>query len=346
MSKDPLIEQTRDALQFLRQLDHDPALASRCEKTDLEGRCAIAAQLGLPISPLQLRRAIRSWDFDGHWHRWQKNGCIAIDPTALPLLTDPHPLTHQHIEKFRQDGFVQLEQIASAEELLAYRPVIRDLIERYNTANPGETAEERCYLQILNMHLLSEAAAQLTRNQRFGKMAAELMGVDAVRLYVDQGLYKEPGGKITHWHQDGIYFPVSNIITLWLPLTDISLDMGPVAYAKGSHLDGYLNFKPDFDDAEQRLPDFLAERNYPIWAPDTMRLGDAIFHDKWTIHGAYPNLSDKNREVAVMIYYPDGTLIPEPENAIQETWIDIVFPGSKPGEPAASQYTPVVYSAK
>ena len=36
------------------------------------------------------------------------------------------------------------------------------------------------------------------------------MGVAGVRMYHDQALYKEPGGGITPWHVDQVYWPVSN----------------------------------------------------------------------------------------------------------------------------------------
>ena len=58
---------------------------------------------------------------------------------------------------------------------------------------------------------------------RFAEVAARLLGVEGVRLYHDQGLFKEPGGGPTPWHQDGYYWPLDTerTITLWMPLVDV-----------------------------------------------------------------------------------------------------------------------------
>jgi hypothetical protein len=40
------------------------------------------------------------------------------------------------------------------------------------------------------------------RSRRLAGIAAQLMGVDSVRLYHDQALFKESGGGRTPWHCD------------------------------------------------------------------------------------------------------------------------------------------------
>ena len=58
---------------------------------------------------------------------------------------------------------------------------------------------------------------------RFAGVAAALLGVDGVRLYHDQALFKEPGGGPTPWHQDQVYWPLATdrTITMWMPLVDL-----------------------------------------------------------------------------------------------------------------------------
>ena len=68
------------------------------------------------------------------------------------------------------------------------------------------------------------------------------MGVDGVRIYHDQGLFKEPGGGPTPWHQDQFYWPLDTVhtITMWMPLVDIDEVMGPMRFASGSQALGNL----------------------------------------------------------------------------------------------------------
>ena len=84
--------------------------------------------------------------------------------------------------------------------------------------------------------------ARFVLARRFAKIAAELMGVQGVRIYHDQALFKEPHGGPTPWHQDQYYWPLKTdkFVTMWMPLTDITAEMGPITFANGSQKLGYL----------------------------------------------------------------------------------------------------------
>ena len=80
----------------------------------------------------------------------------------------------------------------------------------------------------------------LTFHPRLGQAAAELLGVDAVRLWHDQALYKEPGGRATDAHQDHAYWPIKETasVTAWVPFDGSRRGAGAMAYLPGSHLIG------------------------------------------------------------------------------------------------------------
>ena len=73
-----------------------------------------------------------------------------------------------------------------------------------------------------------------------------------MRLYHDQGLFKEPGGGPTPWHQDGYYWPLDTdrTITLWMPLVDVPAEIGTMTFASGSHVLPDLR-GPQISDASQ-----------------------------------------------------------------------------------------------
>ena len=52
---------------------------------------------------------------------------------------------------------------------------------------------------------------------RIARTAAALLGVDAVRLWHDQALYKESGGRETDPHQDLPYWPIAEPTTVTAP---------------------------------------------------------------------------------------------------------------------------------
>jgi hypothetical protein len=46
-----------------------------------------------------------------------------------------------------------------------------------------------------------------------------------------------------------------------------------------------------------------------------------------------------------VIYYPDGTKVLTPDNAYRRCDLEEWIPGGVPGEPAASELNPVLYSS-
>ena len=64
-----------------------------------------------------------------------------------------------------------------------------------------------------------------------------VVGVPGIRLYHDQALFKEPGGGVTPWHQDQGYWPFRGWgpVTMWMPLVDLTAEMGgSMSFARGS----------------------------------------------------------------------------------------------------------------
>ncbi len=92
-------------------------------------------------------------------------------------------------------------------------------------------------------------------------IAAQLLGVRNVRLYRDQALIKEAGGGITPWHQDAMYWPLdgAKCITMWIPLADITTDMGVLTFATGSHARGALTDIEISDASEGAFDDLVVQ---------------------------------------------------------------------------------------
>ena len=164
-----------------------------------------------------------------------------------------------------------------------------------------------------------EALKRFTLARRFGKVAADLMGVDGVRLYHDQALFKEPGGGPTPWHQDQGYWPLDTdkTITMWMPLVDVSAESGTMTFASGSQVSGYLGDLPISDKSEAELDKLVTERGYPLHTNGAMQAGDATFHSGWSLHRAPGNSTGTMREVMTIIFFADGLTVAAPKSASQ-----------------------------
>ncbi len=268
---------------------------------------------------------------------------------TLQELHQPHPLSRVQIEHFRAHGFVKLRNVLPPELLAYYGREITAQVLRLNTLHKPmseRTTYERAFLQIMNLWRQSEIAKEFCFSKRLARLAAELLGVSGVRLYHDQALYKEPGGGITPWHADQFYWPLSNdnTCTVWIPLQDTPLALGPLAFSSGSHKLDFGRHLAISDESEALVQAELEKYRLPlIEAP--FELGEVSYHYGWTFHRAGENKSNVPRAVMTIIYMEDGMRLAQPKNDNQiadwETWM----PGAKVGEVVDTPLNPVLYSA-
>ena len=266
----------------------------------------------------------------------------------LPELTSDYPLDGADAERFRHDGHVLLRGVATRDEIAAYRPPILAARDRFGET-PSALEERNTYgkafLKGMNLWPKDELVARFVLARRFAKLAADLLGVDGVRVYHDQALLKEPGGGITPWHQDQHYWPLDmdNTVTMWMPLVDISPEMGSMHFASGSHREGYLGDLPIGDDSQLKLEQHICNRGFAIARGAAMQAGDATFHYGWTLHGAPGNSTASTREVMTIIWFADGARMTEPDNVNRRRDAERWLPGIHSGELAASHLNPLVY---
>ncbi|GAB4015189.1 phytanoyl-CoA dioxygenase family protein [Spirosoma koreense] len=266
----------------------------------------------------------------------------------LQELNNHYSVPSEAIAFYRQNGYVKLKHVLSPEVLDHYGTILTDLVFRLNTlTKPMEerSTYERAFLQIMNLWREDEQAKEFVFSKRLANIAADLMGVQGVRLYHDQALYKEPSGGITPWHADQFYWPLAspNTVTVWIPLQDTPMEMGPLAFAEGSQ---HVEIGRDIeisDESEEVLDAELRKQNLPL--NDTpFELGEVSYHAGWTFHRAGPNVSDRPRKVMTMIYMDKDQIIMPPRNHYQladhAKWLNNAPIGSKPED----ESNPILFS--
>jgi ectoine hydroxylase-related dioxygenase (phytanoyl-CoA dioxygenase family) len=274
------------------------------------------------------------------------------DTRTFPALDDVFTLTPQQIADYRENGHVFLPAVCTPQEVAEFEPVITSASQRLNP--PTRPLEERdtfgkAFTLAAGLWNRDEAVARFTLAKRFARIAAELMGVEGVRLYHDVSINKEAGGGYTPWHQDAYYWPMDtpHTITMWMPLVDITHEMGGLNFASGSQHDGYLG-EGISDDSQAFYDEVIARRGFPVVSHakqrGVLKAGDATFHNGWTLHSAPPNNSDRARQVMTVVYYADGVrTFADMGNPHREYDFKAFMPGVVPGELAASPMNPVLY---
>jgi len=182
---------------------------------------------------------------------------------------------------------------------------------------------------------------RLTFDARLGEMAAQLLGADAVRIWHDQALYKESGGRETDPHQDRPFWPIKPAaqVTAWIPFEGSRLGHGATAYLPGSHRVGLERFV-DISHVLQKPYDILAdpavEDIEPVWVE--AEPGSVVFHHSLTVHLAEPNRGDRTRRVYCIIYFADG--------CVRRSPIPHLVPdrqGIAVNEPIAGEVSPIAW---
>ena len=263
-------------------------------------------------------------------------------------IDSPYMITRDHIQFYRKNGYIKLKDVLSEGVLEFYgREITNKVIELNTQDTPMEerTTYNQAFLQVTNIWRESEIVKEFVFGKRLGHIASDLMETDGARLYHDQALYKEAGGGFTPWHADQFYWPLASdkSITVWVPLQEIPLEMGPVAFSPGSHkLRGGRDMEIS-DESEEKIQRLLDEQGFGC---DHSRydLGEVSFHAGWTYHRAHPNKTDRARQVMTIIYIDRDMRLAEPKNDNQVGDRNGWCPGIEIGEIIDSHLNPVLYS--
>jgi hypothetical protein len=213
-------------------------------------------------------------------------------------------------QRFASDGFVHVQGVLSPEEIAIHGAAVDKAVAQRKRGDTRAFAEKSPYEQsFLQCQYLWEdhpGVRPLTFHPLVGEICAALIGARRIRLWHDQALYKEAGGRPTEAHTDKPYWPIAeaDTATAWIPLSDVDEVCGCMGYVPGSHRD-----TTEFIDIF-RTPNAgqVLEARYATTPARFVpcAAGDVIFHHGDTVHMARPNRSAATRRVYTAIYFRDG----------------------------------------
>lgn len=262
-------------------------------------------------------------------------------------LESRYDLTEAQIAQFREQGFIKLKDVLSPEVIEHFGKAITDTVLR--EAAGIEPLEQRstygkAFLQIMNIWQRNEVVKAFAMSERLGRIAAELMGSDGVRMYHDQALYKEASGGHTPWHADQYYWPIEtpNTCTVWAPLQATPLEMGALEFAAKSQDFEFGRNMAISDESEAELQAALEKQGFER-VVEPFDLGEVSYHYGWTFHRAGPNRTDQARKVMTVIYIDSNARLMEPRNKNQQNDWETWCAGAKVGEIIDTPTNPMIW---
>lgn len=240
-----------------------------------------------------------------------------------------HELTDGEIAAYRRDGFVVVDDFLTDEELEEWRDAVDEAVmERGEARLPGEAGKaftgsnSAVFKQRIQLWMDSERVKRLMLDERIGKMAADLEGVDGIRVWHDQTLIKMPWANPTSWHQDNTKwsFTSDHAISIWIALDDATPHNGCLYFLPGSHRARYVDVGTAKPMSEIFVQNPALRDIDPVAAP--MKAGSCSFHNGLTVHGAGANMTRGLRRAMTCAFMPDGATFNGNKNVLPQSYVE------------------------
>jgi phytanoyl-CoA hydroxylase len=220
----------------------------------------------------------------------------------------PTTLCPEHVRQFDEHGYVVIPDLVDAATLHRVEAEIDGFEakadEFLQSIDEGRVSIAETGAITFATHLAARSALlrELTTAPRLVGICADLVGPD-VNLYWDQAVYKKPEKpRRFPWHQDNGYAYVEpqQYLTIWLALTDATVDNGCPWIVPGLHRLGTLRHT------------FVAPLGYECLSDPEgavaaeVPAGGAVVFSSLTPHLTGPNTTGAVRKAYILQYAPSG----------------------------------------
>jgi phytanoyl-CoA hydroxylase len=254
-----------------------------------------------------------------------------------------YKITEEQTNFFQENGFIVIEDFLSSSELEHWRETVMNAVKKrggqkmpdkeLKTGEADGINEDAEYFgkvfdQLLNLWQTDEGVKELMCDERIGSMAANLAGVDGIRIWHDQALFKRPWANPTSWHLDTPFWSFSDrrALSIWIALDDATLENGCLFFIPGSFHQTTFDNKgigKNMDAIFQVYPQFAKAKS----AAAPMKAGSCSFHNGLTIHGANANMTGGFRRAMTCAYMPDGNIFNGEPNILPESYLQTLKVG-------------------
>ncbi len=261
-------------------------------------------------------------------------------------------INQEDIDFYRKYGFVRIRALLNPDEVARlrehqdraiqqrgeYRFADRDILSK------ERPAIDRMFVQRLNLWRDYAPIREFTLSPQIAKIAADLAGVDAIRLWHDAAFDKQAWANPTFWHYDAAYWSFNSpqALTVWVALSESNKDNGGLHFMPGSHLEMSYELPNIPEDCVGGLFEL---KGYEHWADrESVSLplnpGDCTFHSGLTLHGSGANMTPHRRVGWTCAFMPDGALFNGRPNVLPVDYLSQLKVGDRL---ANDDFNPLLY---
>jgi phytanoyl-CoA hydroxylase len=219
-------------------------------------------------------------------------------------------LTQEQIASYREQGYIGIDRVLSAEEVDALRQTTDEFVEKSRSIaesdavfdlEPDHSADSPKLRRLKSPVAQHAVYNNMLHHQRILDIVAQLIG-DRIRTNGDKLNMKSGGfGSPVEWHQDWAFYPHTNddLLAVGVCIDEMNEENGCLLVIPGSHqgpihdhhLDGHFAgavTAADFDDS-------AAEKI-------ELKAGGISIHHVRALHGSLPNTSPNPRRLLLLQY--------------------------------------------
>jgi uncharacterized protein YkvS len=227
-------------------------------------------------------------------------------------------INHQELKNLEDDGFLQIKNFLSESEL---SPLINELVNlalafgatKKNISKLGNIDE--VFVDIINknkalqpflydrLQLLPQLL-KIPSLEKVQKLSQAILQTENVGVWPRMQLRLDLANdsqNLIEWHTDYIYNKGTfHSYTFWLPIVQISKEMGPILMVPGSHKKSYKFIKSNIDRRHPFTLEVKEASKLKTMQLDQFQAGDLIvFHSKFLHSGMVNKIENRARLVCV-----------------------------------------------
>jgi len=263
-------------------------------------------------------------------------------------------LSHTQVSRFKQDGYLMVENAVSPELLSELKRQFDQWVEdsRQHQDNFGETINGKPRFDLEPGHQADKPALRRVNapveistcyhtamcKSRVPQMIADLIGPD-VKFHHSKINSKLPGAQTeVKWHQDFPFTPHTNddLITALLMVDEVTEQNGPLKVVPGSHQGEIYSLWHDgaFSGAvTEEVAKQCESRSISCTGP----AGAVCLMHTRLLHGSSPNFSKHPRTLFICVYSADDAL-PCAENPMPSAYEGLIVAGRTQGRVRCISY--------